>query len=194
MHDALSEHVDTIELSVWSMFPSFILSSSCGAEQASGVAVPPVSPEVINILLLQRSCRMHDALSEHVDTRELSVWIMFPSSILSSSCGAEQASGVAVPPVSPEVINILLLQRSCRMHDALSEHVDARELSVWSMFPSSILSSSCGAEQASGVAVPPVSPEVINILHLQRSCRMHDALSEHVDARKSLVGLSIQNT
>ena len=35
--------------------------------------------------------------------------------------------GGAVPPVSPEVIKILLFQRSCRLMDAPSEHVISRE-------------------------------------------------------------------
>jgi hypothetical protein len=35
--------------------------------------------------------------------------------------------GCAVPPVSPEVIKILLLQRSSRLPDAPSEHVFAGE-------------------------------------------------------------------
>ena len=37
--------------------------------------------------------------------------------------------GGAVPPVSPEVIKILLLQRSCRLPDAPAEHVFAGEWS-----------------------------------------------------------------
>ena len=35
--------------------------------------------------------------------------------------------GGAVPPVSPEVIKILLFQRSCRLVDAPLEHVIFRE-------------------------------------------------------------------
>ncbi|MBP7507488.1 MAG: hypothetical protein KA807_06695 [Prolixibacteraceae bacterium] len=34
--------------------------------------------------------------------------------------------GNAVPPVSPEVIKILLFQRSCRLMDTPSEHVFSR--------------------------------------------------------------------
>ena len=34
--------------------------------------------------------------------------------------------GGAVPPVSPEVIKILLLQRSCQLMDAPPEHVVSR--------------------------------------------------------------------
>ena len=41
--------------------------------------------------------------------------------------------GGAVPPVSPEVIKILLLQRSCRLMDAPSEHVIPREFCDGSM-------------------------------------------------------------
>ena len=35
--------------------------------------------------------------------------------------------GGAVPPVSPEVIKILLFQRSCRLMDAPSEHIISKE-------------------------------------------------------------------
>ena len=43
--------------------------------------------------------------------------------------------GGAVPPVSPEVIKILLFQRSCRLMDAPSEHVISREFYDESILP-----------------------------------------------------------
>jgi len=48
---------------------------------------------------------------------------------LFSSSGAEKLGGSALPPVAPEVIHILLLQRSNRLPDAPAEHVIGSEVS-----------------------------------------------------------------
>ena len=63
-----------------------------------------------------------------------------PSLVLFSSCGAEQSGGDAGPPVSPEVIVILLILRKLRLTDAPSEHVPARELCYGGKLSTSILS------------------------------------------------------
>jgi hypothetical protein len=46
--------------------------------------------------------------------------------------------GSSLPPVAPEVINILLLQRSNWLPDAPSEHIVARVFSVGGKFKYSI--------------------------------------------------------
>ena len=61
-----------------------------------------------------------------------------PSLVLSSSCGAEQSGG-AEPPISPEVIVILLILRRLRLTDAPSEHFSARELYYVGKLSTSIL-------------------------------------------------------
>jgi hypothetical protein len=52
----------------------------------------------------------------------------------SRSCRSFTGKGLAVPPVSPEVIKILLFQRSRRQLDAPAEHVKPRELCDGRMF------------------------------------------------------------
>jgi len=54
---------------------------------------------------------------------------------MSSTFGAVRRKGGCLPPVSPEVINILLFPRSEKGMDAPSEHIIVNRLSDGRMFP-----------------------------------------------------------
>ena len=68
--------------------------------------------------------------------------------------------GGAVPPVSPEVIKILLFQRSCRLMDAPSEHVISRESCDGSMIVILLVISRHIREFCDGICDPFASDSV----------------------------------
>jgi hypothetical protein len=65
------EYKSLIQMAVLILMKGIFHSSHAPTElNDRGGTAPPVSPEVIKILLFQRSCRLMDAPSEHVISRE----------------------------------------------------------------------------------------------------------------------------